>query len=92
MPWDNSVNKRAQICAVVTTTLVEQFPLSKTVEWAALMASLSQTGIYKFIDDFPSYTPWKPDIWHIQYCHILQIIGNTAIVKFFQKSIHNQWA
>ena len=46
MPWDNSVNKNAIIYAVVTTVLMGQFPLSKTIEWAALMASLPQTGIY----------------------------------------------
>jgi len=46
MPWNNSVNKMAHIHAVAATVLVEQFPLSKTVEWAALMASVPQTGIY----------------------------------------------
>ena len=38
MPWVGSVNKKAHIHAVSATLLVEQFPLFKTVEWAALMA------------------------------------------------------
>jgi len=37
MPWDNSVNKNAVICADYSHALVEQFPLSETVEWAALI-------------------------------------------------------
>ena len=49
MPWDNSVNKNAIIYAVAATVLVEQFPVTETVEWAALMATLMQTGIYKSV-------------------------------------------
>ncbi len=40
-----SVNKNAVIYAVAATILVEQFPVTEPVEWAALMASLPQTGI-----------------------------------------------
>ena len=47
MPWDNSVNKNAHIHAIAATAPVEQFPVTYKVEWAALMASLLQTGIYK---------------------------------------------
>lgn len=37
MPWDNSVNKNAVICADYSHALVEQFPLSETVVWADLI-------------------------------------------------------
>ena len=37
MPWDNGVNKKAHIHADNSTVLVEQFPFSKMVEWAALI-------------------------------------------------------
>ena len=37
MPWDNSVNKMVSIYADCSSSLVEQFPLSETVEWTALM-------------------------------------------------------
>ena len=47
MPWDNGVNKKAHIYAIAATALVEQFPVIEAVEWAALMASLPQTGIYR---------------------------------------------
>ena len=37
MPWDNSVNKTVSIYADCSSSLVEQFPPSKAVEWADLM-------------------------------------------------------
>lgn len=37
VPWDNSVNKTVSIYADCSSSLVEQFPPSKAVEWADLM-------------------------------------------------------
>ena len=37
MNWDNSVNKTVSIYADCSSSLVEQFPLSETVEWADLI-------------------------------------------------------
>ena len=35
MPWDKSVNKNAHIHAIAATILVEQFPVTETVEKTA---------------------------------------------------------
>ena len=43
MPWDNGVNKTVSIYADYSSALVEQFPLSETVEWAALI--IDRNGI-----------------------------------------------
>ena len=45
MPWVGSANKNAHIYAIAATVLVEQFPVTETVEWAALMAAFPQAGI-----------------------------------------------
>ncbi len=37
MPWDNSVNKTMSIYAYRSSSLVEQFPIYETVEWADLV-------------------------------------------------------
>ena len=47
MPWDNRVNKKTHIHAIAATVLVEQFPVTESVEWATLMASLPLIGIYR---------------------------------------------
>ena len=43
MPWDIRVNKTVSIYADCSSSLVEQFRLSETVEWAALI--IDRNGI-----------------------------------------------
>ena len=45
MPWDNSVNKKAVIYAVVTTIDVENMPLTCWVRALGSIALTRQTGI-----------------------------------------------
>jgi len=42
----------------------------------------------KSVADASSLTPRELNIRYIQYCYILQIIGDAVILKFFRKSVY----
>ena len=62
MPWDNSVNKKAHIHAVVTTLGVRNMPLTDCVRTPGSISLSRQAGIYVIVHSFSTATISSPSI------------------------------